>query len=424
MKKPLAIVSMLLIMALAGCGSSSSSSQPSSSPAPAPAAKAPESVTITFWHTYSTDSPENKALVEQVIPAFQKKYPNITVKAVVYPYEGLHDKLVTGVAGGNVPDVMRMDIIWVPEFAKMGALQAVDGMQGFSDIKSKVFAGPLATNAYKGKFYGVPLDTNTQVMIYNQDVLKAAGFAAPPATIDEFVKYMQAATGNGKFAFAQSGTNPWTMLPLFWTLGGSVTNPDYTKATGFLNSDASVKALSTLKDWFKGGAPSLLGGQPDTWGGFKAGTYGAIQDGPWAFAALQPDLKDKMVGAPIPKGPAGSISVVGGEDIVMFANSQHKNEAWTFIQYMLSDEAQQIMAKVGQMPVTQSASGSDAVKQTAYYAPYVTQLATAQPRTPVPAWTQMEKIIADAFESVFRDKATPQDALTKAAQQIDPLLQG
>ena len=69
---------------------------------------------------------------------------------------------VTAVAGGGLPDVMRMDIIWTPEFAALGALTEVDGMPGFDQIKTSVFAGPLATNAYKGKYYGVPLDTDKE----------------------------------------------------------------------------------------------------------------------------------------------------------------------------------------------------------------------------------------------------------------------
>lgn len=410
------ILILIVTLFLIGCGQQAPSGN---------APKVEEPVTITFWHTYNTDSNENKMLTETVIPAFEKKYPNIKVKAVVQPYDGLHDSLIAGVAGGKVPDVMRMDIIWVPEFAKVGALEPLDNYPGFPEIKNKVFPGPLSTNFYKGKYYGLPLDTNTQVIVYNPEFLKAAGLVTPPKTIEEFNKYAAAFNGkNGKYAFAPGGPYPWAMLPWFWSLGGKITNDDYTKASGYLDSDDSVAALEQMTKFAKTGAwaPTLLGGQPGTWDGYKTGKYGAVLEGPWFFATLQKELQDKMIGAPVPAGKGGSLSVVGGEDIVIFKASKNKEAAWKFVQFMLSDEAQIAMAKTGQMPVTTSAANSDVMKQVGYYDPYVQQLKTALPRTPVPTWNKIDKILNDAFESVFRGKAAAKEALTKAAKEIDSLL--
>ncbi|MCL4425502.1 MAG: extracellular solute-binding protein, partial [Firmicutes bacterium] len=102
--------------------------------------------------------------------------------------------------------------------------------------------------------------------------------------------------------------------------------------------------------------------------------------------------------------------------------SKNKEAAWKFVQFLLSDEAQNAMAKTGQMPVTFSAADSDVMKQVGYYGPFVEQLKTALPRTPVPAWNKIDKILNDAFESVFRNKASAKDALGKAAKEIDALL--
>ncbi|MFZ5817398.1 MAG: extracellular solute-binding protein [Bacillota bacterium] len=426
-RKVTAFILALSLLVLAGCGS-----KPAEAPKPAEntpkqaePAKEPEKVTITFWHTYSADGSENKTMNEVVIPAFQKKYPHITVKAVIQPYDGLHDSLVTAAAGGTTPDVMRMDIIWTPEFAKLGALEMLETYPGFNELKAKVFPGPLATNIYKGKYYGLPLDTNTQVFVYNPEFLSAAGLSAPPKTWDEFKKYLSAFKGQqDKFGYAPGGTGPWAMLPLFWSLGGNVTNEDYTKASGYLNSADSVAALEELNRLLQEGlfATTLIGGQPGTWDGYKGGNYGALLEGPWFFAILGNELKGKMVGAPVPAGKGGSISVVGGENIVMFKSAKHKEAAWQFIQFLLSDEAQVAMARTGQMPVTHSASANPVMKEAGYYDAYVEQLKTAKPRTPVPAWNKIDKILNDAFESVFRSKATAKEALDKAAKEIDALL--
>ena len=431
MKRFTVIVSILMLVILAGC-SSTKPAQPSSAPAPAPApaaapAPAPqEPVPITFWPTYNAESAEAKTFNGVVIPGFTAKNPTIKVNSVYFPYDGLHDKLVAAIAGGTGPDVMRMDIIWVPEFAKLGALESLDALAGFDGLKANMESGPLSTNQYKGKYYGLPMDTNTQVIVYNPDFLKEAGLSGPPKTADEFKAFVTKFTGkDGKYGLALGGTYPWQVLPFWWSLGGQITNADYTKSSGFVNSDKSVAALQFLADLNKAGgmASSMIGGQPTSWDGFKGGKYGAVLEGPWFYSAMEKDIKDKMSGAVLPAGTAGSISVVGGEDVVLFKASKQKEAAWKFIQYILSDDAQKAMIPTGQVPVTRSVLGSSAMQQVWYFPLYAQQLQTALPRTPVPTWNQIDKALGDAFEAVFRQKSTPKEALDKAAKEIDALLQ-
>src|ERR1700704_3155990 len=100
--------------------------------------KAHKTTTITFWHAYSSDGPEVKRLEKVLIPAFEKLHPDIVVKDVAIPYDTLHQKLVTAVAGGQLPDLVRSDIIWVPELANLGVLEPLDQtLPDFKSISSK-----------------------------------------------------------------------------------------------------------------------------------------------------------------------------------------------------------------------------------------------------------------------------------------------
>ncbi len=83
---------------------------------------AQEPVTITFWHTYNEVSPEHQTLVDTLIPKFEAEHSNIKVESVPYPYDGFRQALLTSAAGGEGPDLVRLDIIWSPEFAKQGVL--------------------------------------------------------------------------------------------------------------------------------------------------------------------------------------------------------------------------------------------------------------------------------------------------------------
>ncbi len=113
-------------------------------------------------------------------------------------------------------------------------------------------------------------------------------------------------------------------------------------------------------------SPTILGGGISTSDALGKGKVGNIVDGPWMppiFAAQYPDLRMSL--APFPAGPGGSVSVVGGEDIVMFDKSQNKDAALAFMRYILGHEAQIALAKVGQMPVLKELDGSPDVP--AYY---------------------------------------------------------
>jgi multiple sugar transport system substrate-binding protein len=122
----------------------------------------------------------------------------------------------------------------------------------------------------------------------------------------------------------------------------------------------------------------------------------------------------------VPAGPGGSISVVGGEDIVMTQSSKHKQAAEQFIRFMVSPWTQTQMAHAGQMPVRTDVS-KQLNKINAYYAIFEQQLKTARPRTPSPNWPQIDTILGTAVATAMKSGDT-QGALDSAAKQIDGLL--
>jgi multiple sugar transport system substrate-binding protein len=384
--------------------------------------------TITFWHAYATNaaSPELQRLTKIVIPRFEKLHPNIEVQQVPFAYGDLQQKLTTATAGGTLPDVLRSDIAWVPQYAKLGVFARLDtSLPGFKAIAKMTYKGSLATNYYKGHYYGLPLDTNTRVLMYNQSALASAGINSPPVTFADLRADAPKLKAKGISLFADGGTGGWNVLPWIWSGGGSLTNATYTTASGYLNSPRTVAAVQLLVDLYKQGAiPSLITGDQGAVGtedGLATGKYATILDGPWMFPIFRsayPNFNLKT--APVPAGPGGSISVVGGEDIVMTQASKHKAAAEQFIQFMLSKWAQTQMAHAGQMPVRTDLT-KQLTKINAYYGIFQKQLRTARPRTPVPNWPQIDTVLGNAIATALKSGDT-KGALDSAAQQIDGLL--
>lgn len=389
---------------------------------------AQDQVTVTMWHTYNEVGPETQMLTETLIPAFEAAHPNIKVEAVAYPYDGFRQALLTALAGGTGPDLARLDIIWSPEFADQGVLAALDEvMPDFQEYADKVFPGPLSTNAYDGHYYGLPLDTNTRVLVYSPAMLEAAGIASVPTTMDEVAAACAAVTalGEGNYLFSDGGTSGWNLLPWIWSFGGDIVNPEMTQATGYLNGEKSVAALEFLKARMDEGCFSdgFIGSGIDNWGSFFNGTIATMLEGPWLYPVAESDHPEFDVqGALMPAGEGGSVSVVGGENIVMFSTSQQQEAALEFLRFTQSEEYQQQMSTVGQLTVLNALVDSEYFTSHAYYPIFLQQLQTARARTPVPQWTSMEEVLSDAGQLILRGEASAQEALDMAAEEIDSIL--
>jgi len=382
-------------------------------------------VTITYWHAYSADSQEIAVLENTVIPAFEAANPGIKVNPVAVPYNDLHQKLVTGVAGGELPDVVRSDIIWVPELANLGVLEPLDTAQpDFDAISKAVYPGPLATNKWKDHYYGLPLDTNTLVMLSNPEAFKAAGVSVPK-TLKEWGDEADAFKAKGISLYADGNLNGWNVLPFIWSFGGDIVSPDATTSTGYINGPKSVAAIQFLYDLYKKGAiPKIItqDGAVDPSAGFAKAKYATIMGGPWMYPIFKGSFPDlKFDGTVFPSGDAGSISVVGGEDIVMTSASKNKEAASKFISFLLSEQAQKDFAKVGQMPVLTSLADATTEIQP-YYATFNEQLKTAKPRPATPAWTEIDVKLEAALQELFLNGGDVQKSMDALATEIDGLL--
>jgi multiple sugar transport system substrate-binding protein len=393
---------------------------PTTAPTVAPTA-AP--VTIRYWHTMSD---AEAAQFQKVIDAFEAANPGIKIEATRYAYDDFKTALLTAISGGDVPDTVRMDIAWVPEFANQGALMQLDGaLADFDTIKSAVFPGPMSTNLWNGHYYGLPQDTNTQVLLWNKDLFAAAGITSAPTTMDEFAADACKLTNkaSGVYGYAEGGTYFWAPAPIFYSMGGKVVDDKMTTATGYINGPDSVAAFTLLKSLYDKGclSPNLLGGGIATDAGHGTGKYAMIIDGPWMtdiFKSNYPDFKVNY--APIPSGKNGTSSVVGGEDVVIMDGSKNKDAAEKWMTYLMSADAQKTMATVGVVPTLSSLTGDPALPE--YFSVFMDQLKTAQARVVSPKWSDMDTAINNAYQRILKGQQPVQKALDQAADEINALL--
>ncbi len=216
----------------------------------------------------------------------------------------------------------------------------------------------------------------------------------------------------------------WNVLPYIWSMGGEITNEDYTQATGYINSPETVAAVQTLADLYANGQMTgFNSGDIPMTDGFGTGRYMMLLEGPWKTAEMAgayPDFEYGM--CEMPAGDAGSISVLGGEDIAMF-DTPNKEGAWEFMKFMTSEWAQEQMAQVGQIPVNTTALESDTVAEQDY-APFLEAITTAKARPPVASWSDIDSALTNAMTDIIVNGADVQSTLDALAGEVDKLLAG
>ena len=298
--------------------------------------------------------------------------------------------IVTSFGTGMSPDVARVDITNVAAYASQGGLVALSDFDDFASISGDYLEGPLSTNMYQGKYYGLPLDTNCKAAVVNKNVLSDLGLNEVPATMEEFIS---AAEGRGTYSLNVSGVGDWDMYPYFWLFGGALTNEDFTKATGYLDSDASVAAINKLKELHDKKIFTIrdVDGSVDAWDGIN-NEYAMFFEGPWYFGSYEDREAAGIVAATIPTYEGRSASVVGGEDIVVFSTSKHPKEAYEFAKFMTSVKVQLAMLESGQLPVLKSLVNDKAVLDNPVWSVYMKQLESAQARIPSPNNSQIQEI--------------------------------
>jgi multiple sugar transport system substrate-binding protein len=122
-------------------------------------------------------------VVQQLLPAFAARHPEVRVRVQQIPWSAAHEKLLTAFVGGTMPDVFQLGSTWVPELTAIGAMEALDDRlaRSASARSEDEFPGIRDANRIDGTTYAVPWYVDTRLLFYRADLLAQAGLAAPPA---------------------------------------------------------------------------------------------------------------------------------------------------------------------------------------------------------------------------------------------------
>ncbi|GLQ53232.1 extracellular solute-binding protein [Devosia nitrariae] len=351
------------------------------------------------------------------LATFEAANPDLDIQVTQIPSDQFDTKLLTAIAAGTVPDVVRLYSQSQASLMATGAFAAVP--EGLVDPDA-FFANVYNTNVKDGVAYGVPMDAYATMFQYRKDLAEKAGLGAPKTweELKTFAAAMKEQGGAwplsldvGYDIYNAQGLNEYVHQN-----GGSFVNADGTAWT--INSPENVEALEFWGSLISEGyaspdGPKFLHTVP--W--FTSGEIAGKDIGPWFEQFLKdPNGADwvaqHLATAEVPAGPAGSISALGSGSLAVLADVRNPDAAWKLVRYMAQPETQLAWYKVfGSLPAAKAAWDDPAIAANPLLDAERAALQTAVDIPQVPTWNQVGTYMGQQMELVARGQASAQDVL-------------
>lgn len=427
MKKLFALLSVLVLtsMLLAACGTPApvATEAPAATEAPvATEAPAAEQVTLTLG-SWRVDDVAAWAVITE---AFNKEYPNITVKFDPTNPPDYNATLRTQLETGTGPDLYFVrSFATGRELFDAGYIASLIDLPGINDSFTEASRAPWATDT--GEPYAVPIIAVSHGIYYNQDIFEANGLTVP-ATWEELMSAAQTLQDAGITPFANGTKDAWDINEVVMmqfipsNIGGYEGRMAYLNGERCFNSEEMVASFQQIDDM-----------QPFLPTGFEATSYydsaqlfsqgqaAMMLDGSWSIGGFKKDATDFEWSVFYPPAREGKEQYVTFHiDAAIGANAASPNleAAMTFLEWLGSPTFAALLGNnlPGFFPLTKDVPElSDPVaaefmsfndKAAGVDIRFVWEKLLAAPSGNVDAYTSLNNNVI----AVLKDEKTPQEA--------------
>lgn len=415
-------------------------------PAPAPAGtaageagSAPSAGTnlVEFWAPHPLD--ENIKIADFVAENFTPDHPDIEFKFTRVPSEW-EQKFRTAAAGGTLPDIFAVDGVNLPAYASRGLCAELDEMVVPPDVLEDFYPPARAEMQFRGKTYATVIETNSQAVRLNMDIMNEAG-VQPATTWDELISVGQKLTVDANDVTADAaGFDPntvkrwgmetwcclgegstWMITPWIWMNGGEIINESDNSV--HVAEEPAVQAIQFLADlvnkyyvWPKAGV--VQAGPEGTW-------YGQLVVMSWTGAF---DIANLTQGnppnfawdiAPFP-APAGGepISGVGGWLMSAWNDSPRLASALEFMNFTTTPEWHRHTSKFGYAITGRKSIAEERLAEVPQLQIFLDAMATGKARPRSTQYPLITEALQQAFDATIFGGAPVEPALAEAQTKI------
>ena len=299
----------------------------------------PASITLSMWQFTGVN-------LDGLVAQYEDENPHISVEIQTTEHGDHHDALITELAAGGGPDIAAIEVAFIQEMADQAQIWHNLYDYGAAEIEGDYLDWKIAQaqNVEGDHLIGLPTDIGGMAMAYRHDLFEEAGLATDRDEVSQLwvdswedfiavgVEYTEA-TGRG---FVDNESNLWN----------AVVNQDpntFFDADGnaiYAESEQVRKAWDVVVDAIEAGIVADVPAWSAEWeAGMSDGSFAVLTAPAWMMGYIQnvaPDTDGNWDLAEIPEAGGNW----GGSHLGVPAASQHPEEAYALIEWLLSPENQ------------------------------------------------------------------------------------
>lgn len=300
----------------------------------------------------------NAQMVDALVCAWNDRNPDRFINLTYIEHTEMVSALARGIATGDVPDLMGLDLIYGPQFTSAGQLQDITDLIGSDPELETAVQGHLEVATWEDRLYGVPLYADVSALFWNKDLFEAAGLdpETPPTNLTELHDMAAAITGveEGVYGYYLpgncAGCNIFTFGPLIWANGGKI-EPSEPGDTALEPEDVIAETLEWARMMHQEGLidPAAQAETGATFAEvFGSGNVGIMGTGNFNItlvtgaAGIEGQNPDMNFGITLLPGfeTGDTASFAGGDIVVVPEGSDRLEDAVDFMRFILTDEVQ------------------------------------------------------------------------------------
>ena len=346
-----------------------------------------------------------QALLDEQIARFEAANPDVLIEVIWAPPEAARRQKEFAAqlaAGDNRNDIYVLNPTWLTEFASHGWLAPLDGYFCAGEAAlGGMFPASVQANKVDGRLMALPWTVDGGLLYYRRDLLPN-----PPTTWAEIQQSaLDARTAaNLRAGYLWQGDAyeglTCNTLEFVWAYGGDVFDEE---GQVVFDSPATRAALAHMRDLIASGAsPAEVATSREaaTLAAFRSGEAALMRNWAYAWDRLQGEgaaVVGQVGIAPLPA------SCLGGRSLALSAYSQHPEQAFRFMAFLLGAEQQAQLALRGvQPPALESVYGdADLLAAKPVLAELHAALAATRPRPQVRNYAPFSEIIFDEVHKLL-----------------------
>ncbi|MGM0876602.1 MAG: ABC transporter substrate-binding protein [Bacillota bacterium] len=380
-----------------------------------------EVITLKVWDYLNPDSPPEEEQLE-LLRKYEESHPNIKFERTYFPFADLKTKLLQGIAGNELPDIVIIDNPDHQAFAAAGVFADITNEVEAWGEADQYFEGPKASTMLDSKYYGIPNNSNALALYYNKDMFEEAGIAEPPKTWDELKEAAKKLTTDSRKGLAISATKSeegtFQFLPYLWQAGANLDS---------FGSPEAISSMKLIQDMVKEGSMSeniINWDQQDVLVQFQTGKAAMMVNGPWQLPTLREQSKDINWDVVLMPEGEQAASILGGENWAVTATTEHKAEAWDFIKWSQQPDVLGPMHELGgRLPNREDVASDENYQwnKDPQLQVFVQQIKSSKPRAYGTKYPEISTVVQEAIQRSITGEDV-EKVMKESAEKIKPLL--